>query len=113
MSVGLPLVLAGHFEWTVAAGLLIVHRFSNGKVRRTERSDQKWPDKQRKVSGKLLGLQSKKNCVLNTLSPTESARKSSGSVKTSQNITKVGLRLQSLLIDYKRLQKLDLDYKVY
>jgi hypothetical protein len=74
MSVGLLLVLASHFEWTVAAGLLIVHRFSNGKVRWTERSDQKWPDKQRKVSGKLLELQSKKNCVLNTLSPTESAR---------------------------------------
>ena len=27
--------------------------------------------------------------------------------------TKVRLRLQSLLIDYKRLQKLDLDYKAW
>ena len=30
-----------------------------------------------------------------------------------QKTTKVGHRLQSLLKDYKRLQKLDLDYKVY
>jgi hypothetical protein len=74
MSVGLPLVLASHFQWTVAVGLLIVHQSSDRKVQRTERYNQKWPDKQRKVSGKLLGLQSQKNCVLDTLSPMESAR---------------------------------------
>jgi hypothetical protein len=73
MSVGLPLVLASHFQWTVAAGLLKVHRSSNGKVRWTKRSDWKWPDKQRKVSGKMLVLQSQKICVLDTLSLTESA----------------------------------------
>jgi hypothetical protein len=59
-SVGLPLVLAGHFQWTVAAGLLIVHRSSDEKVQQTERSDQKWLDEQQKVSRKLLWLQSKK-----------------------------------------------------
>jgi hypothetical protein len=61
-----------YFQWTVAADLLIVHRSSNGKVQWTERSDQKWMDKQRKLSGKLLGLQSQKNSVLDTLSPMES-----------------------------------------
>ena len=30
-----------------------------------------------------------------------------------QKTTKVGLRLQSLMIDYKWLEKSDLDYKVY
>ena len=30
-----------------------------------------------------------------------------------QKTTKVGHRLHSLLIDYKRLQKLDIDYTVY
>ena len=32
---------------------------------------------------------------------------------TDKRLQKVGHRLQSLLIYYKRLQKLDLDYKVY
>ena len=32
---------------------------------------------------------------------------------TLQKTTNVGHRLQSLLIDYKKLQKSDIDYKVY
>jgi hypothetical protein len=56
----------------MVCGLLLVHWSSDRKVHQTERSDQKFPDKQWKISGKLLGLQSKKITVLDTLCPTES-----------------------------------------
>ena len=76
-------MLAGHFQWTEGVGLLSVHRKSVGKVRWTKRSNQKCSDKHQKIIGKLQWLKSRKKSILVTLSPTESARKSSGSVKTS------------------------------
>ena len=76
VSIGIPLDFRWlcQLEWSFpGVGLLLVHRNSVGKVRWTEKSDQKFPDKQRKMSGKWLALQSKKNADLDTLSPTESA----------------------------------------
>ena len=67
----------------LGVGLLLVHWKSIGKVRWTLWSDQKCPDKHQKIIGKILWWKSKKICILLTLSPTESAQKSSGSVKTS------------------------------
>ena len=52
-SVGIPSVLVISSAM-LGVGLLLVHRKSIGKVRWTERSDQKCPDKHRKIIGKLL-----------------------------------------------------------
>ena len=76
-------VLVSHFLWTMFAGLLLLHCKSIRTVCWTERSDQKCPDKHWKIIGKLLYSKSRKIAILVTPSPMESARKSSGSIKTS------------------------------
>ena len=82
-SAGCPL----DFHWclpVISSGLMVlVCSQSIGKVRWTKRSNQKCLDKHWKIIGKLQWLKSRKKSILVTLSPTESARKSSGSVKTS------------------------------
>jgi len=60
---------------------------SVGKVCWTERSNQKCPDKHRKIIRKLLYSKGRKKSILVTQSPMESTRKSSGSVKTSVTTT--------------------------
>ena len=93
-SVGLPLAMSIRIPSVLVilvAGLLSVHWQSIGKVRLTEMSAQKCSDQLRKLIGKILWWKSKKIWILLTLSPTESAWKSSGSVKTSGTGTVRGI----------------------
>jgi len=90
MSIRIPLdfhwlcLLEFHWSWSfLGVGLLLVHWKSIRKVCWTERSDQKCLDKCQKIIGKLLYSKGRKKSILGTQSPTESAQKSSGSIKTS------------------------------
>ena len=82
-NTGILLVLVRHFQWTMGVSLLLVNWKSVGKVCWTLWSGQKCLDKQQIIIRKILGSNSRKKSILVTQSPMESARKSSGSVKTS------------------------------
>ena len=75
-----------HWFWSfLVAGLLLVHWQSIRKVCCTEWSSQKCSDQLQKIPRKILWSKSRKISILLTLSPMESARKSSGSVKIPLN----------------------------
>ena len=102
-SIGLPLAMSVRIPSVLVisvAGLLSVHWQSVGKVRWTARSAQKCSDQLRRIIGKILWWKSKKIWILLTLSLSESAQKSSGSVKTSRLLRL--LKTQGYIFQYQR-----------